>query len=88
MKIESNWNTEQAELIAENNGIQRLTEAHWQVINAARGYYLEHNTVADPNTLCHILKKKIGPNEGSMQHINFLFKGSSIKGVNEIAGLV
>jgi dissimilatory sulfite reductase related protein len=45
------WNKEMADEIARENGIDELTDPHWQVIDFMRRAYLEHGTAPSIRTL-------------------------------------
>ncbi|NOZ52037.1 MAG: TusE/DsrC/DsvC family sulfur relay protein [Gammaproteobacteria bacterium] len=46
------WHEDVALLIAAQNGIDQLTEAHWQFIYALRAYYSEFNVAPPMSLLC------------------------------------
>jgi len=46
------WSESVAILIAEQNGIDELTEAHWAFIQALRAYYLEFKVAPPMSLLC------------------------------------
>ena len=48
------WNRETARLLAKREGIVRLTEMHWVVINYIRDFYLENSIAPMVRKICKI----------------------------------
>jgi protease I len=66
------WNEGLALWLAQQEGLQELSDARWQVINALRDWYLEHHTVPDFRRVCEAAQQddvycmeKLFENDGS-----------------------
>ncbi|MGD9000939.1 MAG: TusE/DsrC/DsvC family sulfur relay protein [Granulosicoccaceae bacterium] len=46
------WNDSVARQIARRHGIRRLTEEHWQVIDALRDHYMQYGVAPAMNSVC------------------------------------
>jgi len=75
------WNEEVALALAKaEEGLDRLTQEHWDVIRYIRGYYLEKNLAP--------MVRKVCKNTGfSLKHIFELFPSGPAKGACKLAGL-
>jgi len=80
------WSEEAAVLIARNEKVE-MTPEHWDIVNAAREYYQENGTVAEPRIFSKIMKEKFGPDRSSSKYIYDLFPYGLIKSANKVAGL-
>ena len=74
------WNEKVAEALAEAEGLSRLTEDHWVVIDFLREYHEEHGTAP----MIRVLVKATGL---SLQKIYELFPSGPGKGACRVAGL-
>jgi len=75
------WNPEIAEFFAKHfEGVEKLTEEHWKVINYLREYWQKYG-VAPP---IRMLVKQTG---FSLQKIYELFPSGPAKGACKVAGL-
>ncbi len=63
------WSEELAQRIATEDGIGRLTEAHWKVINTLRQHYVQYGALPPMQLAC-------GLNSLNPHCIEELFKGS------------
>lgn len=81
------WSDELAVEIAKNEQIPELTEEHWDIIRAAREYFADNGTVAEPRMFSKIMKQKYGEDRSSQKYIYSLFPTGLIKCANKIAGL-
>lgn len=83
------WTPEIAEKIAtEVEGIDDLTEEHWDIINLTREFFNENNQVAEPRKFMKAMKERFGKDRSSNKYIfQFFPKGGLIKSANKIAGL-
>jgi len=81
------WSEELAEVIAQNEKIQELTEEHWDIIKTAREYFTDNGVVCEPRAFSKIMKKRFGPDRSSQQYIYSLFPTGLIKCANKVAGL-
>ena len=82
----SEWSEKVAEGIAKNENVE-LGEEHWDIINAAREYFEEYGTVAEPRVFSKLMKERFGVERSSQQYIYSLFPYGLIKSANKIAGL-
>ena len=80
------WSPEVAEQIAAAEGIA-LTEAHWEVIELLRAYYLEYDASPAMRPLVKYCGLKLGPDKGKSIYLLGLFPGSPAKIGSKIAGL-
>ncbi|HEC12766.1 MAG TPA: TusE/DsrC/DsvC family sulfur relay protein [Acidiferrobacteraceae bacterium] len=81
------WSEDLAHEIAKTEQIPDLTGEHWDIINAARSYFVEYGTVAEPRIFSKIMKKKYGDDRSSQKYIYSLFPTGLIKCANKVAGL-
>lgn len=80
------WSEEIASQLANEEGIE-LSDAHWEIVNFLRNYYLETGTSPNVRSLMKIITKKLGPEKGTRKYLYALFpKGPSRQGC-KIAGL-
>ena len=75
------WDKEIAEVLAKvEEGIENLTDDHWEVINYIRNYYLEKNLAP--------MVRKVCKNTGfQLKYIYELFPSGPAKGACKVAGL-
>ena len=81
------WSEGLAKEVAINEKIGDLTEEHWDIINAAREYFIETGTVCEPRNFTKIMKEKYGKDRSSQKYIYSLFPTGLIKCANKVAGL-
>jgi len=83
------WTPEIAvKIAAEVEGIDDLTEEHWDIINLTREAFHENGQVSEPRKFMKLMKNKFGKDRSSNKYIFSLFpKGGLIKSANKIAGL-
>lgn len=83
------WTPEIAvKIAAEVEGIDNLTDEHWDIINLTREAFNENGQVAEPRKFMKLMKNKFGKDRSSNKYIFSLFpKGGLIKSANKIAGL-
>jgi tRNA 2-thiouridine synthesizing protein E len=81
------WSEDLATEIAKNEKIDALTPEHWDIINEAREYFIDHGQVCEPRAFSKIMKKKFGKDRSDQKYIYSLFPTGLIKCANKIAGL-
>jgi len=81
------WSEELAVVIAINEKVPELTQAHWNIINEARNYFHENGSVCEPRKFSKLMQKKYGKDESSQKYIYSLFPTGLVKCANKIAGL-
>lgn len=86
LKSPADWSVALAEEIAAGEGIT-LTEAHWQVVNFVREFYLEFNTSPAIRMLVKAMAKKFGEDKGNSRYLFRLFPDGPAKQATKIAGL-
>lgn len=80
------WDEAVAAVLAESCQI-KLREAHWEIIQAVRAFYREHELSPPMRPLVRLIKKELGEEKGRSIYLMKLFGGSAAKTVNKIAGL-
>jgi len=83
------WSEEIAiKIAAEVEGIDELTEGHWDIINLTRKAFHENNKVAEPRKFMKLMQAEFGKDRSSNKYIfSFFPKGGLIKSANKVAGL-
>jgi len=79
MEEPEKWTKEVGECLAELDGVEKLTDDHWKVINYLRDYYLKYK-VAPP---IRMLVKQTG---FKLKYIYELFPAGPAKGACKYAG--
>ncbi len=75
------WNEDIAAFLAkESEGIEKLNNDHWSVINYIREYYLENNLAPMVRKICKTTGLKL-------KYIYELFPSGPAKGAAKVAGL-
>jgi TusE/DsrC/DsvC family sulfur relay protein len=74
------WDDEVALLLARTDGIEEMSEKHWQVVRYIREYYLEHKLAPMIRKLCESTGLRL-------REIYELFPLGPAKGACKIAGL-
>ena len=82
----TDWNTEVAEIIAQNESIE-LSDAHWEVVLFVREFYKEYDTSPAIRVLVKSLANKLGPEIGNSRYVQRLFPKGPAKQATKIAGL-
>lgn len=80
------WVPELAPTLAQTESIT-LTEAHWEVINFVREFYLEFNTSPAIRALVKAMAVKLGQDKGNSRYLHRLFPKGAAKQATKIAGL-
>ncbi|RYV01585.1 sulfurtransferase TusE [Shewanella sp. OPT22] len=80
------WNKDIAQLIAETDKVE-LTDAHWEVINFVREFYLEYKTSPAIRALVKAIKLSMGEEKGNSKYLYKLFPEGPAKQATKIAGL-
>lgn len=83
------WNEDIAvKIAAEVEGIDDLTEEHWDIINLSRQMFEDNSQVAEPRKFMKMMKEKFGKDRSSNKYLFKVFpKGGVIKSANKIGGL-
>ena len=79
------WDAAQGRRLAEAEGIA-LTDAHWQVINFLRDYYLEHGLPESGRELSDALDARF-TSQGGRKYLRRLFPQGPVAQGMRIAGL-
>jgi tRNA 2-thiouridine synthesizing protein E len=74
------WNKDVAAALAKTEGVEELTDEHWQVVNFLREYYVEYQVAPMIRKLCKSTGFKLNK-------IYELFPSGPAKGACKIAGL-
>ena len=80
MQEPDQWNEEIAKALATTEGVDELTEDHWNVVNYLRNYYLQFGVAPMIRKLC----KETG---FDLKTIYELFPSGPAKGACKVAGL-
>ncbi|WP_371995145.1 TusE/DsrC/DsvC family sulfur relay protein [Shewanella sp. 10N.286.54.B9] len=86
LKVVSDWSPELALIIAKEEQIE-LTEAHWEVINFVRNFYLEFKTSPAIRVLVKAIGQSLGADKGNSKYLYTLFPIGPAKQATKIAGL-
>lgn len=86
LKHPADWSAELATHIAALEEIT-LTDAHWEVVNFVREFYLEFNTSPAIRMLVKAMAKKYGEEKGNSRYLFRLFPDGPAKQATRIAGL-
>ncbi|MGS0680611.1 TusE/DsrC/DsvC family sulfur relay protein [Shewanella sp. 125m-7] len=86
LKSVNDWTPELAPVIAEEEKIA-LTDAHWEVINFVREFYLEFKTSPAIRVLVKAIGQKLGADKGNSKYLYTLFPVGPAKQATKIAGL-
>lgn len=74
------WNDEVASMIANDEGIDEMSENHWKIVNFIREYWKEHDLAPPVRLICT-------ENNLSVRDIYKLFKAGPARGACRVAGL-
>lgn len=80
------WNEQIAHQLAAQEGIS-LSEAHWEVINALRGFYQQFELSPAQRPFIKHMANTLGSEKGTSLYLMQLFGGSPAKMAAKIAGL-
>ncbi len=86
LKNVADWQPDMAPLLAQEEQII-LTDAHWEVINFVRGFYLEYKTSPAIRVLVKAIGQTLGPEKGNSKYLYTLFPIGPAKQATKIAGL-
>jgi tRNA 2-thiouridine synthesizing protein E len=82
----SDWNEQVAQQLAELNNII-MTDAHWEIINFIRVYYLQYKHLPNARVFAKAISKSIGEEQGSSRYLLRLFPDGPLKYACKLAGL-
>ncbi|MCL1072980.1 TusE/DsrC/DsvC family sulfur relay protein [Shewanella dokdonensis] len=82
----NDWEPALAPIIADGEQIV-LTDAHWEVVNFVRDFYLEYKTSPAIRVLVKAIGQKLGPDKGNSKYLYTLFPIGPAKQATKIAGL-
>lgn len=80
------WNESLAKVIASKDNIE-LTDAHWEVINFVRAFYLTYNTSPAIRALTKAMKAEFGEEKANSRYLYRLFPEGPAKQATKYAGL-
>ena len=80
------WSKELAIVMAELDKFE-LTDAHWEVINFVRAFYLTYNTSPAIRALTKAMKAEFGEEKASSRYLYKLFPEGPAKQATKYAGL-
>lgn len=82
----SDWNSDVAEYIAQQEGIE-LTAEHWEILEVLRNFYQQFEMSPAMRPLVKAVTQSLGPDKGKSIYLMSLFPGSPPKLASKIAGL-
>ncbi|MCL1124442.1 TusE/DsrC/DsvC family sulfur relay protein [Shewanella surugensis] len=82
----ADWCPELGEIIAKQEDIL-LTDAHWEVVNFVRDFYLEYKTSPAIRVLVKAIGQTLGSEKGNSKYLYTLFPLGPAKQATKIAGL-
>lgn len=80
------WSETLAPKLAEEDDLI-LTDAHWEVINFVRAFYLEFNTSPAIRALTKAMKQEFGEEKANSRYLYRLFPEGPAKQATKYAGL-
>jgi tRNA 2-thiouridine synthesizing protein E len=80
------WSPGIAYVLAENNGIQ-MSDAHWEIVDYARNYYLTYKHLPNTRVFIKGVKKTFGPDKGNSLYLHRLFPEGPLRYACKLAGL-
>ncbi|ALO34926.1 sulfur relay protein TusE [Colwellia sp. MT41] len=80
------WQRELALVMANHDDFE-LTDAHWEVINFVREFYLTYNTSPAIRALTKAMKAEFGAEKASSRYLYKLFPEGPAKQATKYAGL-
>ncbi|MBU2871466.1 TusE/DsrC/DsvC family sulfur relay protein [Colwellia sp. E2M01] len=80
------WQKELAVVMAKNDEFV-LTDAHWEIINFVRQFYLTYNTSPAIRALTKAMKNEFGEAKASSRYLYKLFPEGPAKQATKYAGL-
>lgn len=86
LKNWQDWTPELIHQIARNEAIA-LTDAHLEVINFVRSFYLEYKSSPAIRALVKAMEKKLGAEKGNSRYLYKLFPAGPAKQATKLAGL-
>ncbi|MDP7591248.1 MAG: TusE/DsrC/DsvC family sulfur relay protein [Litorilituus sp.] len=86
LKDFSLWQVDIAALMAEKDGF-KLSDAHWEVINFVRQFYLTYNTSPAIRALTKAMKAEFGEAKSNSRYLFKLFPDGPAKQATKYAGL-
>ncbi len=86
LKNLDDWNIQVADVLAANEGIQ-LSEAHWDVINILRDFFVKSGLSPGMRILVKLMKKSFTADKANSLYLLTLFPGNPAILASKIAGL-
>lgn len=80
------WSPRTAERMARDEGIEELTEEHWQVLFALRNFYRQHGPADSAREVIHQLEREFA-DDGGRRYLYQLFPKGPISQGSRLAGL-
>lgn len=80
------WSLDVASILAERNGIE-MTQAHWEIVDYTRTYYLTYKHLPNTRVFIKGVKKTLGPNKGNSRYLHHLFPEGPLRYACKLAGL-
>ena len=82
----TDWNEQVGEYLADLNDII-LTDAHWEIINFIRQYYLQYKHLPNARVFAKAIAKVLGEDKANSRYLLRLFPEGPLKYACKLAGL-
>ncbi len=82
----TDWNEQVGEYLADLNDII-LTDAHWEIINFIRQYYLQYKHLPNARVFAKAVAKVLGEDKANSRYLLRLFPEGPLKYACKLAGL-
>lgn len=86
LKHLEDWDQQVANALADTEGLA-LSDSHWELIHAIRGFYEEFGLSPAMRPLVGYVKRTLGPEKGNSMYLLKHFPDSPAKRLSKIAGL-
>jgi tRNA 2-thiouridine synthesizing protein E len=82
----ADWNEQVAIQLADINDIN-MTDAHWEIINFIRHYYLQYKHLPNARVFAKAISKTLGEEKANSRYLLRLFPDGPLKYACKLAGL-
>ena len=82
-----NWSPSVAEALANLHNIEKLSDAHWEIIHLLQKFRSDYQLSPAMRPLVNYVKRELGAEKGNSMYLLKLFPGSPAKIASLIAGI-